>query len=108
MRMFTKKRSNKGFLWASLISLGASAAVWGLTKGKKSDIRMPRIPVQNMFKNLNINKNIPMMNDTALTEFSEELINKAMNTQTNAPTNSPTNNKENSSIGEPLGAKTDA
>ena len=77
MKMFTKKRSNKGAWWASLISLGATAAVWGMTKGKKRESTM--LPLQNMFKNLTTNKNIPMMDNSALTEFSEELINKVTN-----------------------------
>jgi hypothetical protein len=75
MKVFTKKKNNKGVLWASLISLGASAAVWGITKGKKREINT--LPIRNMFKNMNLNKNIPIMNDAALTEFSEELIDKA-------------------------------
>ncbi|WML44771.1 hypothetical protein [Neobacillus sp. PS3-40] len=77
MKMFTKKRSNKGAVWASIISLGATAAVWGMTKGKMRESKMQ--PLQNMFKSLTANKNIPIMNDAALTEFSEEFINKATN-----------------------------
>lgn len=75
-RMFTRKKSNKGFLWVSLISLGASAAVWGMTKGKKTDIN--RMPIKNMFKNLKINRDMPLMNDAALTEISNELMDKAL------------------------------
>ncbi|MDP4084145.1 MAG: hypothetical protein Q8934_05965 [Bacillota bacterium] len=93
MKMFTRKKSNKGFLWASLLSLGASAAVWGMTRGKKmipnqqqpqshaTRTESNRTPFQNMFKNLTINKNISTMNDAALTEFSEELINQATQTK---------------------------
>jgi hypothetical protein len=82
MKMFTRKRSNKGAVWASLISLGATAAVWGMSKGKmtkgNSEERKNK-PTGNMLTNLIGNRNIPMMNDAALTEFSEELINKAVN-----------------------------
>jgi hypothetical protein len=85
MKMFTKKRSNKGAVWASLISIGATAAVWGMTKSKMKDSTRDsskdstKKPVRNMLTNLIGNKNIPMMNDAALTEFSEDLINKVVN-----------------------------
>jgi hypothetical protein len=88
MKMFTRKRSNKGAFWASLISIGASAAVWGMTKGKMTKGNGNREerknqPTGNMLTNLIGNRNIPMMNDAALTEFSEEIISKAVNNNNN-------------------------
>jgi hypothetical protein len=85
MKLFTRKRSNKGAVWASLLSIGATAAVWGMTKGKRKDSTRDnsrdstKQPIRNMLTNLIGNRNIPMMNDAALTEFSEDLINKVVN-----------------------------
>jgi hypothetical protein len=76
IRMFTKKRSNKGAVWASLLSLGATAVVWGMTKGKKSEKKS--VPLRNMFTNMMGNKNFTNMSNTALTEFSDELVNNVL------------------------------
>lgn len=78
--MFAKKRSNKGAVWASIISIGATAAVWGMAKAKMKDSTNENIkkPVRNMLTNFIGNRNISLMNDDALTEFSEELINKTV------------------------------
>lgn len=75
MNMFRKKRSNKGVMWASLISLGVSTLVMMLSKGKRKNVTSP---FQNFTKNIAPKSNISMMNDAALTEFSEELLTKAV------------------------------
>jgi hypothetical protein len=78
IKMFTKKRSNKGVVWASLISLGATAAVWGMTKVNKKE--KTTVPIGKMFSNMISNKNMPNMNNAAaLTEFSEELVSDVLN-----------------------------
>lgn len=76
IRMFAKKRSNKGVVWASLLSVGATVAVWGMTKGKKNEKKS--IPLRNMFANMIGNKNFTNMSNAALTEFSEELVNNVL------------------------------
>lgn len=75
-KMFAKKRKNRGAFWASLLGLGISAAVFGVTKGKR---KMTAQPIQNMVKNFTPKNNINMMDNSALTEFSEELLQSALN-----------------------------
>lgn len=98
LKMFMKKRRSNGAIWASLAGLGISAAVFGLTRGKK---KMQNLPFQNMmgnmtkqngangtgrenaFKNMMNNisprTNINSMDNAALAEFSEELMASALN-----------------------------
>jgi len=66
-------------LWASLVGLGLSAAVFGITRGKRKDFTLP---FQNVVKNFSEKANLPrinVMDNTALTEFSEELMESALN-----------------------------
>jgi hypothetical protein len=72
--MFGKKRNNRGTMWISLLGVGISAAVFGLTRGKRKNIVQPFQEVVQSFtpkKNININ-------NTALAEFSEELLASAL------------------------------
>ncbi|MFJ5763021.1 hypothetical protein ACIQAA_28680 [Neobacillus sp. NPDC093182] len=72
--MFGKKRKNRGTMWISLLGVGISAAVFGLTRGKRKNIVRPFQEVVQSFtpkKNININ-------NTALAEFSEELLASAL------------------------------
>jgi hypothetical protein len=71
LNMFTKKRSNKGVLWASLISIGVSTLMMMLSKGKREKVTSS---FQNMTKNISKSK-IPMMN-SALAEFGAEFFSK--------------------------------
>lgn len=72
--MFGKKRKSRGTMWVSLLGVGISAAVFGLTRGKRKNIAMPfQDVVQSYTPKNNIN-----INNTALAEFSEELLASAL------------------------------
>ncbi|MEH7177744.1 hypothetical protein [Neobacillus vireti] len=73
--MFGRKRNRKGTMWASLIGLGISAAVFGLTRGKRKNITMP---IQHLVQSFTPKTNLNHMNNTALAEFSEELLASAL------------------------------
>ena len=74
--MFARKRKNRGAMWASLLGIGLSAAVFGVTKGKRKDLALP---IQNVIKNLAPKTNLNQMDNAAITEFSEELLMSALN-----------------------------
>ncbi|WP_144546980.1 hypothetical protein [Bacillus sp. X1(2014)] len=76
LKMFAKKRKSRGAMWASLLGIGLSAAVFGVTKGKRRDLALP---IQNMVKNFTPKANLSLMDNAALTEFSEELLMSALN-----------------------------
>lgn len=75
--MFARKRKNRGAMWASLLGIGVSAAVFGVTKGKRRKDLV--LPIQNMVKNFTPKTNLNLMDNAALTEFSEELLMSALN-----------------------------
>lgn len=77
-KMFARKRKSRGAMWASLLGIGLSAAVFGVTKGKRKDLALP---FQNMVKNFTpkTNLNLNLMDNAAITEFSEELLTSALN-----------------------------
>lgn len=75
-KMFARKRKNRGAMWASLLGIGLSAAVFGVTKGKRRDLALP---FQNMVKNMAPKTNLNLMDNAAITEFSEELLMSALN-----------------------------
>lgn len=70
------KRKRRGAMWASLFGLGLSAAVFGVTRGKRKDIALP---FQNVVRNFTPKTNINLMDNAALTEFSDELLESALN-----------------------------
>jgi hypothetical protein len=74
-RLFRQKRNNRGAMWASLVGLGISAAVFGVTRGKRT---VNALPFQNLVKNFTPKTDLNMMNNAALTEFSEELLSSAL------------------------------
>jgi hypothetical protein len=74
--LFTKRRKTRGTMWASLLGLGISAALYGFTRGKRKDITLP---IQNIMKNFSPKGNPAMMSNTALAEFSQELLASAQN-----------------------------
>ncbi|MDR6998447.1 hypothetical protein [Neobacillus niacini] len=76
--MFKRKRKSRGAMWASLFGLGISAAVYGVTKGKRKISVPPLQNMQNMVKTFTPKTNISMMDNAALTEFSEELLESAL------------------------------
>lgn len=73
--LFKKKRRTNGTFWVSLLGLGISAAVFGITKGKRKETTLPFQSIVKNFTQRNVNK----MDNTALTEFSEELLSSALN-----------------------------
>ncbi|WP_462411811.1 hypothetical protein [Neobacillus sp. Marseille-QA0830] len=101
--LFMPKQKSRGTMWASLLGLGISAAVFGLTRGKRQDMALPITKVMNnmtssspnenrigqkqqdsgkmgnLVKNLAPNFNLNQMDNAALAEFSEELMESALN-----------------------------
>ncbi len=78
--LFMPKRKSRGAMWASLFGLGISAAVFGITRGKRKNFALP---FQNAMKNVKnftpkTNLNLNLMDKAALTEFSEELLESAL------------------------------
>ncbi|MDQ0976471.1 hypothetical protein QFZ31_006349 [Neobacillus niacini] len=72
--LFSKKRKSRGTMWVSLIGVGISAAVFGLTRGKRKNIIQPfQDVIQSFTPKDNMN-----FNNTALAEFSEELLASAL------------------------------
>ena len=74
-KMFGKKRKSRGTMWASILGLGISAAVFGLTRGKQ---KYNTQPFQNLLQSFKPMNKVNQMNDVALTEFSEELLASAL------------------------------
>lgn len=97
-------------MWASLLGLGVSAVVYGVTRGKRNNLGLPfKAAVKNMAPNMNFtgmnnavknmapnmnlegmnnavknlvpNMNLDRMDNAALTEFSEELLKSALNNE---------------------------
>ncbi|OLS39919.1 hypothetical protein [Bacillus sp. MRMR6] len=74
--MFKNKRRGRGTMWASLLGLGVSAAILGLTRGRRRDLTTP---FQNAIENFA--PKMGTMNNAALTEFSDELLASALNSK---------------------------
>lgn len=72
--MFGKRRKSRGSMWISLLGVGISAAVFGLTRGKRKNIVQP---IQDVVQSFTPKNNINI-NNTALAEFSEELLASAL------------------------------
>jgi hypothetical protein len=87
MKLFRRKQNNNGVMWASLISLAVSAVAYVLSKGLRQNTnentntekrRYNTPSLRNFVSSITPKGNISMMNDAALTEYSEELISKAI------------------------------
>ncbi|HEY2421939.1 MAG TPA: hypothetical protein VGI04_11000 [Neobacillus sp.] len=78
--LFAKKRKNRGAFWASLLGLGLSAVVFGITRGNR---KMTTPSFQNIGKSFADKANINMMDNAAMTEFSEDLMESALNKNNN-------------------------
>lgn len=73
--MFGNKRKSRGTMWLSLLGVGISAAVFGLSRVKrKNNIAVPFQDVIQSFTH----KNNLNLNNTAMAEFSEELLESAL------------------------------
>lgn len=78
LNMLGRRRNNRGMIWASLLGLGVSAAVYGL---RRTQNRNMTNPLQNLMNNFRFNNALQMPKMANLTEFSEELVpNKNSNT----------------------------
>ncbi|MCL6572002.1 MAG: hypothetical protein K6T88_10020 [Bacillus sp. (in: Bacteria)] len=75
--LFAKNKKRKGSIWASasLLVIGVGAAIFGVTRGKNKDFTLP---IQNIVKNFSAKTNLNQMDNTAITEFSEELLTSAL------------------------------
>lgn len=68
-------------MWASLVGIGISAAVFALTRGKrKSTIAAP---FQDIVQSFTPKSNFNNMSNIALAEFSEELLASALKNDKN-------------------------
>lgn len=63
-----RRRNNRGMLWGSLITLGVSAAAYGLTRNRNRNMLRP---LQNLMNNTRIGTRPNM---AGLTEFAKELV----------------------------------
>ncbi len=80
-KIFSRRRNNRGAMWASLIGVGISAvAMFTRNRGQK---KISSINFQNLMKNNPLKKSSPNISDAALAEFSEELMSKALNNNQN-------------------------
>ena len=70
-KMFSRKRNNRGMLWASLLGLGVSAAAYGLRRNQNRNMLRP---VQNVMNNIRTRTTGNMPNVAAITEFAKELV----------------------------------
>jgi hypothetical protein len=78
--MFGVKRKSRGTMWISLLGVGISAAVFGLTRGKRNNIA---VPFQDVVQSFTPKTNLNGMSNTALAEFSEELLASALRNDKN-------------------------
>lgn len=77
LRMFGKKRTNRGMVGASILGLGLTGAtVYGMMKKRNTDHPHEMKGIENLIGNLNIGKNGQMPNLASLAEFSQELLPK--------------------------------
>ncbi|USK72002.1 hypothetical protein [Peribacillus asahii] len=70
LKMFGRKRNNRGMMWTSLLGLGVSAAAYGLGKNRNRNMQNPVEHVTNRSRTQTAN---PMLKAAALAEFSKEL-----------------------------------
>jgi (p)ppGpp synthase/HD superfamily hydrolase len=98
LNMFKKKRSNKGVMWASLISLGISTLMMMLSKGKRQKVTSS---FQNLTKNITSKSAMPLMNN-ALAEFGAEFFTKDISAKDGA---AKRNNKDLTEFGEEFHSK---
>lgn len=75
-RLMKRRKNNKGIMWLSLFTIGISSLLMGMRREQNNDAGQQ--PLQNMIKNFTSKRGMPLMNDAALTEFSEELLASAL------------------------------
>ncbi|KOP82324.1 hypothetical protein ACFFHH_22285 [Cytobacillus solani] len=70
MKMFGRKRNNKGIVWASLLGLGVSAVAYGLKRNQNSNMLRP---IQKVMNSIQLGANGNKQNAPALAEIAKEL-----------------------------------
>ncbi|WP_057767259.1 hypothetical protein [Cytobacillus praedii] len=70
MKIFGRKRNNKGIVWASIVGLGISAAAYGLKRNQSSN---RSLPIQKILNSIQMGTNSNKQNIPALAEFAKEL-----------------------------------
>lgn len=79
LNIVRRRRNNRGIIWGSLLGLGVSAAVYGLTRNQNKKTFQP---LQNIMNNSRMGIfQVPKM--AGLTEFAKEFV----------PNKTPLNNK---------------
>ncbi|MGE8205744.1 hypothetical protein ACQKP0_14400 [Heyndrickxia sp. NPDC080065] len=69
LKMLGIRRNNRGMMWMSLLGVGVSAAIFGLSRNRNKNMLGP---LQNFMKNSRM-PNFGQMQNMA-TEFSKELM----------------------------------
>lgn len=70
-RLFGKKKSNRGMMWASLIGLIITVAAWGAKKNGSNSMQNPLL---NIMENMQNRPNANILNAISTSEFSKELL----------------------------------
>ncbi|WP_263297692.1 hypothetical protein [Neobacillus bataviensis] len=81
LNIFRRRRNNRGMMWGSLLGLGVSAAVFGLSRNRIINKKMMG-PLQNLMNKSPIGTN-QRPNFVGLTDFAKEFV----------PNKNPLNNK---------------
>jgi hypothetical protein len=68
LNIFRRRKNNRGMMWGSLLGLGVSAAVYGLSRNKN---RNRLQPLQNLINNSRMGQKPNM---AGLTEFAKEFV----------------------------------
>lgn len=71
LKMFGRRRNNRGMVWMSMLGLGISAAAYGLRGNRNRNMLRP---VQNVMNNIRTQTAGNMPNVAAITEFAKELV----------------------------------
>ena len=70
LNIFRRRRNNSGMMWGSLLGLGVSAAVYGLSRNRNKKRFQP---LQNIMNNSRMGT-FQMRNMAGLTEFAKEFV----------------------------------
>jgi hypothetical protein len=71
LKMFGRRRNNRGVIWASMLGLGITAAAYGLRGNRNRNMMRP---IQNVMNNIRTQTAGNMPNVAAITEFAKELV----------------------------------
>jgi hypothetical protein len=71
LKMFGRRRNNRGVIWASMLGLGITAVAYGLRGNRNRNMLRP---VQNVMNNIRMQTAGNRPNVAAITEFAKELV----------------------------------